>query len=74
MIENNQTYQTRDGTILKVKTVRESGVHTLTTIDKFGNVIPDKKNSFGHIIYRSDRFCSEEMIRSFKRIKLKQHS
>jgi hypothetical protein len=68
-IEVNQVFKTSEGRLLKVKTIRESGFHTLTTIDKNGEAIPDMKNSFGHIIDRCDRLCSEETIRSFKKVK-----
>lgn len=68
-IDKNQKYQTPEGLLLRVKTIRESGVHTLERIDKNGNVIPDVKNSFGHVIVRSERFCSTETIESFKKIK-----
>jgi hypothetical protein len=69
-VEKNQVYKTKEGRFLRVKIIRELGIHTLTTIDKEGNIIPDKKNSHGHIIDRSDRFCSDETIKSFKKIKL----
>lgn len=68
-VTKNQVFKTPAGRILKVKTVRISGIHTLTTINEKGIVIPDKKNSFGHIIDRCDRFCSEETIKTFKKIK-----
>lgn len=68
-VEKDQVYKTNEGRFLKVKTIRESGIHTLTTIDKEGNSIPDRRNSSGHIVDRSDRFCSDETIRTFKKIK-----
>jgi len=68
-IKENQTYRTPEGRILRVKTVRESGLHTLELINKEGNVIAEKRNSFGHVILRSERFCSTETIESFKKIK-----
>ncbi|TDE53791.1 hypothetical protein [Flavobacterium sp. GT3P67] len=68
-LEINQVYKTPQGRILKVKTIRESGIHTLITIDEKGEVLPDKKNSFGHVVDRSERLCSDETIRSFKQIK-----
>lgn len=63
-----QIYRTPAGLFLRVKTTRESGLHTLELIDKKGNVIPDEKNSFGHVINRSERFCSTETIQTFKLI------
>jgi hypothetical protein len=68
-VEANQVYKTPEGRILRVKIVRETGIHTLETLDQDGNIIPDAKNSLGHIIDRSDRLCSDETIRSFKKIK-----
>ncbi|MDI6034020.1 hypothetical protein QLS91_13140 [Flavobacterium sp. LB2P84] len=68
-LEINQVFRTPQGRILKVKTIRESGIHTLITIDEKGGVIPDKKNSFGHVVDRSERLCSEETIKSFKKVK-----
>ncbi|TDO77632.1 hypothetical protein EV143_104399 [Flavobacterium chryseum] len=68
-VKLNQTYRTPEGRILRVKTVRDSGVHTLQQIDENGNIIPDVKNSFGHVIDRSERFCSDETIAKFKKIK-----
>lgn len=68
-IEKNQIYKTPDNRIVRVKTVRESGIHTLETIDENGNVIGDVKNHFGHVIDRSDRLCSEQTIRTFKKQK-----
>ena len=56
-------------TFLKLKTIRDSGVHTLSTIDENGNEIPDVRNAFGHVINRCDRFCSEENIKKFKKVK-----
>ena len=68
-IKKNQVYRTPNNRIVRVKTVRECGLHTLETIDENGNVIGDVKNSFGHVIDRSDRLCSEETIRTFKKQK-----
>ena len=68
-IKKKQTYRTPAGVFLKVKTVRESGMHTLTTVDKNGNVIPERRNTRGHVIHRPDHLCSEETIRTFKKIK-----
>lgn len=68
-IQINQVYKTPAGKLLKVKTIRESGIHTFIQIDENGNVIEDRKNSFGHIVDRSERLCSEETIRSFKQVK-----
>ncbi|MBE8727947.1 hypothetical protein [Flavobacterium hungaricum] len=65
-IKINQIYKTDTGFFLRVKVVRDSGLHTLELIDRNGNVIPDQKNSFGHVNQRSERFCSEETIESYK--------
>lgn len=69
VIEINQVYKTPEKRLLRVTTLRDSGVHTLITIDREGNVIPHKKNSFGHVIDRSERLCSEETIATFKKLK-----
>ena len=68
-VKKNQTYKTPAGLFLKVKTVRNTGLHTLELIDKKGNVIPEKRNKRGHVITRNIRICSEETIRSFKKVK-----
>lgn len=68
-IQINQVFKTQAGKLLKVKTIRESGIHTFVQIDENGNVIEDRKNSFGHVVDRSERLCSEETIRSFKQVK-----
>lgn len=68
-VKKNQTYKTPAGLFLKVQTVRESGLHTLELIDKKGNVIPEKRNKRGHVIMRNIRVCSEETIKSFRKIK-----
>lgn len=70
VIIKGQTYKTPAGLILKVKTVRESGIHTLELIDEKGNVIPERRNSFGHVVERSERICTEETISSFKKVTL----
>lgn len=68
-IKSDQKYKTPAGLILRVKTVRESGLHTLVLIDKQGNTIPEKRNKRGHVIMRNIRVCSEETIKSFRKIK-----
>lgn len=68
-IKSDQKYKTPAGLILRVKTVRESGLHTLVLIDKQGNIIPEKRNKRGHVITRNIRVCSEETIKSFRKIK-----
>lgn len=67
-IKKNQTFKTPVGLFLKVQTVRESGLHTLVLIDKKGKAIPEKRNTRGHVIQRTDRLCTEETIRSFKKV------
>ncbi|WP_127340087.1 hypothetical protein [Flavobacterium] len=67
-IKKNQIFKTPVGLILKVKTVRESGLHTLELIDEKGNIIPERRNHRGHVIERSVRICSEETIRTFKKL------
>lgn len=68
-IKKKQKYITPSGALLKVKTVRESGVHTLILIDKEGNTLPEKRNKRGHVIQRATHLCSSETISSFKQIK-----
>ena len=67
-IKKNQTFKTPVGLFLKVQIVRESGLHTLVLIDKKGKAIPEKRNTRGHVIQRTDRLCTEETIRSFKKV------
>jgi len=67
-IKKNQTFKTPGGLLLKVKNVRESGVHTLELVDEYGNVVPERRNRSGHVIERSLRICSTETIRSFKKL------
>lgn len=68
-IKKKQTFKTSAGILLRVKTVRESGMHTLESIDKNGKVIPERRNTRGHVIQRNELLYSEETIRSFKQIK-----
>lgn len=67
-IKKNQTFRTPVGLFLKVQTVRESGMHTMVLIDKKGDTIPEKRNTRGHVIQRTERLCTEETIRSFKKV------
>lgn len=67
-VKKNQTYKTPVGLFLKVTTVRESGLHTLSLIDPKGNPVEEKRNTRGHVIQRAQRICSEETIRSFKKV------
>jgi hypothetical protein len=67
-IEKNQTYKTTTGLLLRVKTVRRSGMHTLELVDEKGNALPERKNTAGHIIKKSERMCSEETIKSYQKI------
>jgi hypothetical protein len=62
-----QVYKTAEGRLLRIKTIRECGLHTLETIDQNGNVVPDKINGHKHVIDRCDRFCTEESIKTFKK-------
>jgi hypothetical protein len=68
-IEINQIYLTKDSRLLKVKRGLEAGVYAMQTVDEKGKVIPNKRNSFGHVIDRCERFCSGETIKTFKLIK-----
>lgn len=69
-VKKNQTYKTPIGLFLKVTTVRESGLHTLSLIDHKGNPVEEKRNTRGHVIQRAQRICSDETIRSFKKVSL----
>lgn len=73
-LKKNQTFKTPSGLFLKVKTIRESGIHTLELVDTNGHPLPEKRNTFGHIIQRSNRLCTVETIRSFKKITIKAKS
>lgn len=68
-VKENETYKTPAGLLLRVKTLRDSGLHTLELIDNKGNLVPEKRNKRGHVIMRNIRVCSEETIRSFKKVK-----
>jgi hypothetical protein len=70
-LEIGQAYKSPAGYLLKVKTIRESGMHTLILIDSQGKEIDEKRNLAGHVVLRSERLCSEETIKSFKLIKIK---
>lgn len=67
-IKKNQTFKTPVGLYLKVKTVRESGLHTMQLIDEKGKPVQEKRNVRGHVIERSERVCSNETIKTFKKI------
>lgn len=68
-IEKNQIYKTPSGKLLQVAQVMESGFHHFKEVDKEGNRIYDKRNSFGHVVHRSNLVYSEEIIHSFKKQK-----
>jgi hypothetical protein len=68
-IEKNQIYQTPSGKFLKVSEIKESGFHHFKEIDKEGNHIEEKRNTFGVVVHRTDLVYSEETIRSFKKQK-----
>ena len=65
-----QTFKTPAGLLLKVKQIGGFGVHTFWLVDENGEIIPERKNSFGHVVTRNIRVCSEETIRTFKKVKL----
>lgn len=65
----NQVYKTKSGKLLQVVEVRESGFHHFIEIDKDGNIVPEKRNSFGHVVHRSYLVYSQETIQSFKKQK-----
>jgi hypothetical protein len=68
-IEVGQTYKTPSGLFLKVKKVGEVSVHTFWLVDKEGEIVPEQRNSRGHVITRNIRICTEDTIRTFKKIK-----
>jgi hypothetical protein len=68
-VEKNQVYKTPSGRLLQVIEIRESGFHHFKEIDKHGNTIQDKRNTFGHVVHRSHLVYSEETIHSFKKQK-----
>jgi hypothetical protein len=69
MVLKNEIYKTKSGKLLQVSAVRESGFHHFKEIDKEGNPVSDKRNSFGHVVHRTDLVYSEEIIKSFKKQK-----
>jgi len=64
-----QTFKTPAGLFLKVKRIGEVGVHTFSLVDENGEIIPERKNRFGHVTVRNVRVCTEETIRTFKKLK-----
>jgi hypothetical protein len=68
-LQVGQIFKTTQGLLLKVKKVGEVDVHTFWLVDEDGEIIPERKNSFGHVVTRNIRVCSEETIRTFKKIK-----
>ncbi len=68
-VEVGQIYRTKEKVFLKVKTVRESGLCTMQLLDD--NLIPveDVRNTKSHIVLRAERFCTVEIVESFKRVK-----
>lgn len=65
-ILKNQVYTTKEGKLLKVVKVTESGFHHLREVDVNGDEVNDKRNSFGHVVHRANLVYSEETIKSFK--------
>lgn len=70
MIQLNQIYKTKSGKLLRVVEVRDSGFHHFKEIDKDGNAVLEKRNTFGHVVLRSHLVYSEETIHSFKKQKV----
>lgn len=64
-----QTFKTPAGLLLKVKRIGEVGVHTFSLVDENGEIIPERKNRFGHVVTRNVRVCTDETIRTFKKVK-----
>ncbi len=68
-VEVGQIYKTKQKVFLRVKTIRESGLCTMQLLDK--NLIPveEVRNTKGHIVLRAERFCTIEIIETFKKVK-----
>jgi len=69
-LEIGQIFETPAGLFLKVKKIGEVGVHTFWLVDEKREIVPERKNSFGHVVVRNVRVCTEETIRTFKKVKL----
>jgi hypothetical protein len=67
-LEIGQMFKTPAGLFLKVKRIGGVSVHTFWLVDEKGEIIPEKRNSFGHVTTRNIRICSDETIRTFKKV------
>jgi hypothetical protein len=68
-LQIGQTFRTPAGLLLKVKKIGAVEVHTFWLVDEKGEIVPERKNSFGHVVTRNIRVCTEEAIRTFKKVK-----
>ena len=67
-LEIGKVYRAESGNLLKLESKTEF-MYNFVLVDENGDLIPEKRNKFGHVILRSKRQYSEEIANSFKLVK-----
>jgi hypothetical protein len=68
ILEIGRVYKAQSGNYLRLES-KGSLLCNFILVDKDNVPIPEKKNRFGHVVVRSQRQYSEEIITSFKLMK-----
>lgn len=67
-IEIGKVYVSQSGNFLRLESKTEF-MYNFLLVDEDDIPIPEKRNKFGHVILRSKRQYSEEIVNSFKLVK-----
>lgn len=67
-LEIGQVYIAQSGNYLRLVS-KGSIMYNFILVDKENIPIPEKRNTFGHVVLRSLRCYSEETVLSFKQLK-----
>jgi hypothetical protein len=67
-IEIGKVYVSESGNLLRLESKTEL-MYNFVLVDENGDLIPEKRNKFGHVILRVKRQYSEEIVNSFKLVK-----
>lgn len=67
-LKKRGVYKTKLGNYLRFESKGEV-MYNFVLVDEKGNLLPEKRNGFGHVVIRSKQQYSGETIKSFKLIK-----
>jgi hypothetical protein len=67
-ININDVFITEYNNYLKAVKIKKNGLVVMQLLDNNGNTIPEERNSFGHVIVRSNPQYTLETISSFKKL------